>query len=74
MNGIVYAFVVGKGLIKGREPTPRWRVLSRDFGTRHILHLAVDPTNEDYLYAVTREGEILSSKDGGSTWITFDTR
>ncbi len=66
--GVVYAFVVGNGLIRGTEPNLRWKTLSRDFGDRYVLHLAIDPTNDDKLYAVTNKAEVLTSKDGGRTW------
>lgn len=73
-NRNVFALVVGKGLIKGMEPSLRWRVLSRGFGEQYILDLAVDPTNEDHLYVVTNKDEVLESRDGGQTWTTFGAR
>ncbi len=70
----VYAFVVGVGLIRGTEPTLRWATLSKEFGQRYLLHLAVDHSNANNLYAVTNEGEVLASKDGGRRWVAFGSQ
>ena len=67
-DGTLYAFVVGEGLLRAQEPQPRWEPVSNQFGDRVLLHLAVDPTDPARLYAVTQEGEILASTDGGRTW------
>lgn len=67
-EGAVYAFVVGEGLIRAREPELRWEAVSNDFGERIPLHLAVDPTDPARLYAATQHGEILASADGGRSW------
>ncbi len=73
-GGVVYAFVVGNGLIRGTEPNFRWKTLSRGFGDRYVLHLAIDPTNDDKLYIVTNKADVLASKDGGRTWAVFGAR
>ncbi len=70
-GGVVYTFVVGNGLIRGTEPNLRWKTLSSDFGDRYVLHLAIDPTNDDKLYIVTNKADVLASKDGGRTWAVF---
>lgn len=70
-TGEVYAFVIGSGLLKATEPSLDWTMLSADWGERYVLHLAVDPTDPARLYAVTREQEILASRDGGRTWAAF---
>jgi hypothetical protein len=46
----------------------RWTRISKNFGDRYLLHLAIDPTNPDNLYAVTNTKQVLASKDGGVTW------
>ncbi|MFQ5757854.1 MAG: exo-alpha-sialidase [Acidiferrobacterales bacterium] len=72
--GDVYAFVVGVGLIRGTEPTLRWRVLAAQFGDQFLMHLAADPRNKDNLYTVTQKGKLLTSKDGGRTWAMLGTK
>jgi photosystem II stability/assembly factor-like uncharacterized protein len=71
-HGEVYAFMIGVGLLKFQDDG--WTLLSEDWGDRYVLHLAVDPTNSDRLYAVLQEGEVLASKDGGRTWTEFSNR
>jgi photosystem II stability/assembly factor-like uncharacterized protein len=73
-DGVVYVFVLGKGLIRGTEPSLRWKTLSNDFGGRYILHMAIDPINIDNLYVVTQKRQVLASKDGGRTWAVFGAR
>lgn len=70
-DGRIFAFVVGTGLLQGKEGSPKWETLSADFGDRILLHLAADPSNADRLYAVTQESEVLASQDGGKTWQPF---
>ncbi len=70
-EGDVYAFVLGSGLLVAKEPALAWQSLGGDFGGAYVLHLAVDPTNKDRLYAVTNKGSILASRDGGRTWVAF---
>jgi photosystem II stability/assembly factor-like uncharacterized protein len=69
--GEVYAFVVGAGLLKATEPELVWTPVSQAWGKRYVLHLTVDPTDPARLYAVTGEGEILASSDGGRSWTVF---
>ncbi len=72
-DGRIYAFVVGTGLLRTTEPSLDWSVVSNDFGDNYILHLAIDPTDNRNLYAVTLEAQtrkqaILVSRDAGQTW------
>ena len=67
-DGSVYAFVAGLGLLRSPDDSLRWTRLSNDFGNRYLLHLAIDLTNPDNLYAVTNIKEVLTSQDGGNTW------
>jgi len=73
LDGRIYAFVVGTGLLRTTEPSLDWSVVSNDFGDNYILHLAIDPTDNRNLYAVTLEAQtrkqaILVSRDAGQTW------
>ncbi len=70
-HGTVYAFVVGTGLMKAKEPGLAWETVKDDWGERLLLHLAIDPDNAERLFAVTQEGQILSSTDGGRSWTTL---
>ena len=67
-DGSVYAFVLGSGLLRGKEGSPDWRTLNNDFGQRYLLHLAVDPGEPERIFALTHKSELLASQDGGRTW------
>ncbi len=74
-NGTIIAFVVGKGLVQSEEADlAAWTTLSNDFGDRALLHLAVDPSDANRFYAVTHQGEVLASADGGRNWTPFAAR
>lgn len=69
-NGTLYAFVVGRGLVKsagGQEFEP----LGKDWGDRILLHLAVDPADPERMFAAAHHGGILASTDGGANWALF---
>ena len=72
-DGSVYAFISGVGLIRTTEPGLNWTPLSRDFGDRFILHLALHPIDANKLYAVTQHSEVIASTDGGRGWRMFGT-
>jgi photosystem II stability/assembly factor-like uncharacterized protein len=67
-DGSVYAFVWGLGLLRSPDDSLGWQVSSNAFGDRYLLHLAVDPSNAENLYAITNKTEVLASQDGGVTW------
>ncbi|HSD35503.1 MAG TPA: exo-alpha-sialidase [Alphaproteobacteria bacterium] len=75
-DGTVYAFVLGTGLIRAREPELAWQAIGRGLGNRVPVHLAIDPKEPARLYAVAIEPgshatAILASGDGGETWTEF---
>jgi photosystem II stability/assembly factor-like uncharacterized protein len=67
----VFAFVYGKGLMRATEGAFSWTTLSADWGDDYLLHLAVDPSESERLYAATRHSQVLRSSDGGKTWSAF---
>lgn len=71
-NGSLYAFVLGRGLMKANEGKPtQWTLLSNSFGEAIPLHMAINPTNPDHLALTTQENGVLESLDGGATWAPF---
>lgn len=70
-DGTAYAFQIGTGLLKTTEPGMAWQAVGNGFGDAVLLHLAVDPTSPERLYAVTDKSAILASPDGGKTWKPF---
>ena len=72
LNGTLLAFVLGQGLMKSQEGTPKeWTVLSNDFGDAIPLHIAIDPADSNHLALTTQNNDVLESRDGGSTWAPF---
>ncbi len=71
-GGRLYAFVFETGLITAKEPDLDWKTLSKDFMGRYLLNLAVDPNDAKRLYATMETGAIMTSGDGGKTWISFE--
>ncbi|MFC4171550.1 F510_1955 family glycosylhydrolase [Microvirga sp. GCM10011540] len=70
-DGTLYAFVIGRGLVRSAEEPFGPTELGNDFGGGYLLHLAVDPANPDRLFAATGKGRVLTSTDQGRTWNSF---
>ncbi|WP_230534653.1 WD40/YVTN/BNR-like repeat-containing protein, partial [Microvirga roseola] len=60
-DGTLYAFVIGRGLVRSAEEPLNFAELGNDFGGGYLLHLAVDSTNPDRLFASTGKGRVLTS-------------
>ena len=48
-----------------------FQTVDGDWGGRYVLHLSVDPTNPDRMFAATHDARVLASTDGGKTWRPF---
>jgi photosystem II stability/assembly factor-like uncharacterized protein len=68
----IFAFVVGKGLMRATEGAFNWTTLSEDWGEEYLLHLAVDPSEPTRLYAANGHSQMLKSSDGGKTWSAYE--
>lgn len=64
----LYAFVVGRGLVRSSEAQPDFTDVAGDWSDQIVLHLAVDPKNPDRIYVATYGGDVLATVDGGATW------
>lgn len=79
-EGTVYAFVLGTGLVRAREPELAWQTLGRGMGPEQALvHLAIDPQDPQRLYAISLDlsdhsAAILVSPDGGRSWSELSTK
>jgi photosystem II stability/assembly factor-like uncharacterized protein len=67
-DGFVYAFVVGRGLVRSAEAALNFAPLSSGLSDRILLHLAVDPADKDRIFVASHQGDILASTDGGVNW------
>ncbi|MGH6906818.1 MAG: WD40/YVTN/BNR-like repeat-containing protein [Aestuariivirga sp.] len=71
-DGALYAFVIGRGLMLGKDgETGGWPPLSNGFGEAIPLHMAVDPADGKHLALTTQNNEVLESHDGGKSWVAF---
>jgi BNR/Asp-box repeat len=70
-DGMLYAYVVGRGLVHTKEGSPQFETVGNDIGGGFLIHLAADPTTPNRLFAATGKGRILSSTDQGRTWKAF---
>lgn len=71
-EGSLFAFILGRGLMKTSEKKPdEWTVLSKGFAKAIPLHIAIDPANPSHLALTTQENGVLESIDGGATWAPF---
>jgi hypothetical protein len=68
----LYAFVLGRGLVKASEDdSADWVVLSNDFEEAIPLHIAADEKDAQHLALTTQSNGVLESRDGGRTWRPF---
>ncbi|HZH28472.1 MAG TPA: hypothetical protein VEY95_14965 [Azospirillaceae bacterium] len=70
-DGTLYAFVVGRGLVRSMEGATTFAEVGGGLGGNVLLHLAVDPTNPNRLFASTSRSQVLTSTDQGRTWTAF---
>ena len=71
-DGSIFAFVLGRGLMKASESKPHdWTALSNGFGEAIPLHIAINPVDFSHLALTTQENGVLESIDGGATWAPF---
>ena len=70
-DSTLYAFVVGRGLVRSTEGSAMFMTLRNDFGRGILLHMAVDPNDPNRLFASTGDGRVLASTDQGRTWEPF---
>ncbi len=72
-SGDLYAYMVGTGLLRAKDESPNWEIVSAGLGADVILHFAADPKDGKRLYAVTYNPQggaqsVIASRDGGVTW------
>jgi len=66
------AFIYGTGLAVSDEASGIWEVLPTDFEDRYLVNLVADPANPENLFASADTGAMLTSRDGGISWISFE--
>lgn len=70
-DGTLFAFVIGRGLVRAAEDDLTFTTVSEAPRTPPLVHLTVDPKNPDRLFAAAGRGQVLKSVDQGHTWTAF---
>ena len=76
-SGVIYAYVIGQGLVRSSERDRTWKTLNDGFGSSYLLHLAVDPVDSERLFAIAFDGRskkpaLWRSIDGGAKWAPIE--
>ncbi len=67
-DGWVYAFLLGRGLLRAREPSLAWETVHNGFGGHYPLQMAVAPGTPERLAVLTHKGRLFVSDDAGANW------
>lgn len=69
LDGTIYAFAPGRGLLRATEAAPTFATVAEGPDPAgYILHLAVDRQAPARMVAVTGTRAIVVSRDGGASW------
>jgi photosystem II stability/assembly factor-like uncharacterized protein len=71
-DGVLYAFVLGQGLVRAAEADMNFETTAADWGDKILLHMAVDPTDSNRMFIASHQGDIFASTDGGTNWAALD--
>lgn len=67
-DGSIYAFVVGKGLLRIRGDEVLWTPVNNNFGAQVLTQISSSPEQPHTLLGLNQFGGILLSADDGKTW------
>ena len=70
-SGQVYAFIYGVGLLAGDEEGRNWELRFDRFADRYLTHMTSDPANPEVLHVVSDTGALVTSRDGGRSWVSY---
>jgi len=71
-DGRVFTFLYGLGLMVREAQGLNWTLVSDQFADRALLDFAIDPANPQQMLAAVDTGAVVSSRDGGKNWISFE--
>ena len=71
-QGVVYAFVVTKGLLQLNNTTNKWREINNEFGSQILRQLSATTWTPARLVALNQYGKFLVSDDYGTEWHKLD--
>lgn len=67
-GGVVYAFVVTKGLLQLNLKTGRWQVVNNEFGSQVLMQLSTTSWTPSRLVALNQYGKFIVSENYGNDW------
>jgi mono/diheme cytochrome c family protein len=67
-DGTLYAFVVGKGLLRIRGSEPMWTPVNNTFGAQVLTQLSATEDDPNRLVGLNQFGRIIVSTDEGANW------
>jgi len=70
-EGVIYAYILGKGLMRTTESTLDWELVNNEFGSQVLLQMITTPENPDQLMVLSNFGRVLISRDSGKSWHRF---
>jgi mono/diheme cytochrome c family protein len=71
LQGRLFVFVYGTGLVTAEESQLAWKAVAGDFQDRVLMGLVIDPRDQERVYALADTGAVMTSRDGGGTWTSF---
>ncbi len=71
-QGRLFVFVYGTGLITAEESKLAWKTVAGGFQDRVLMSLVIEPRDRDRVYALTDTGALMTSRDGGARWTSFE--
>jgi len=70
-KGVLYAYILGKGLMRSTESTRDWVLVNNEFGSQVLLQMITAPNDPDQHMVLSNFGRVLVSQDGGKSWHRF---
>lgn len=67
-QGVIYAFVVTKGLLELNSNTNKWQVINNEFGSQILRQLSTSSWTPSKLVALNQYGKFLISDNRGIEW------
>ncbi len=68
IKGTLYAFVVGKGLLRLDNSNNQWQPVNNQFGSQVLVELTAKPGKPDTFIGVNQFGKMMMSEDSGTNW------
>jgi mono/diheme cytochrome c family protein len=64
----IYAFVVGKGLLRFDDKKSQWDTVNNQFGSQVITQLLTESNRANHLLALNQFGKLVVSENSGKDW------